>query len=388
MMREPFWRVDHGVDLVVAAVVGAVAVATTWGEAQTGTPLPRVAVVAAAGLGATALLLVRRRIPLVVVFGTAGCAALVTVAAEHPASGPIAPAVALYTLATRDGWRRVAAAGTATLALLAAAAAVRGGSPGGPVAQSCIVLGAAAVTGLYVAGRAQVARTLQARAVQLEREQTLLAREAVLAERIWIARELHDSIGHHVSLLVIQAGGVRSSLPEDHLTRPVLDSMITGGKEAMTEMRRMVDVLRPVAEESTTDQFGPPPALEETPALCEQLRRSGLPVDLDLSPCAGVPRTASVTAYRIIQEALTNVVKHAGLVPTQVRVARSGGVLDIRVTNAAGQPDQPPLHHVAGGHGHAGMRQRVALFGGRFSASPTPDGGYAVRATLTVDGSQ
>ncbi|WP_319463845.1 sensor histidine kinase [Micromonospora sp. RTP1Z1] len=385
-MPEPFWRADRGVDLLVAAAVGALAVATTWGEAQTGTPLPRVVLIAVAGLSTTALLLVRRRIPLAVVLGTAGCAALVTVTAEHPAAGPIAPAVALYTLAVRSGWRRIAVAGTVTLGLLAAAAAVRSGSPGGPVAQAFFVLGAAAVTGLYVGSRTQVARALRARAVQLEREQTLLAREAVLAERIWIARELHDSIGHHVSLLVVQAGAVRSTLPEDHLTRPVLDSMIAGGKEAMTEMRRMVDVLRPVADDSTADQFGPPPALDETPILCEQLRQTGLPVDLELFPGTGVPRTASVAAYRIIQEALTNVVKHAGLVPTQVRVTRSGDVLDIRVTNAAGQPGRPPLHHVAGGHGHTGMRERVALYHGGFLAGAVPDGGYAVQATLTLDG--
>lgn len=384
-MPEPFWRADRGVDLLVAAAVGALAAATTWVEAQTGTTLPRVVLIGAAGLSTAALLLARRRIPLAVVLGTAGCAALVSLAAEHPATGPIAPAVALYTLAARSGWRRTAVAGTVTLGLLAAAA-VHGGSPGGPVAQAFFILGAAAVTGLYVGSRAQVARALRARAVQLEREQTLLAREAVLAERIWIARELHDSIGHHVSLLVVQAGAVRSTLPEDHLTRPVLDSMIAGGKEAMTEMRRMVDVLRPVADDSTADGFGPPPALDETPILCEQLRQTGLPIDLELSPGTGVPRTASVAAYRIIQEALTNVVKHAGLVPTQVRVTRSGDMLDIRVTNAAGQPGRPALHHVAGGHGHTGMRERAALYHGGFFAGAVADGGYAVHATLALDG--
>jgi signal transduction histidine kinase len=372
------------VDRLVAGALAGLAIIQAVIEWRTGTSVLRVTVVALAGFGAGTLLLLRRRFPIAVVVCTAGCAALVAVAAEHPAAGPIAPAVALYTLAAQANWRDTLSIGTAALAILTLPLLARGAPIGGPLAESTAVLGAAALIGLYAGGQAQVSRALADRAAQLEREQAILAREAALAERIWIARELHDTIGHHVSLLVVQAGGVRATLPADHPARPVLDSMIAGGKEAMTETRRMVDVLRPVGEESGVDRFAATPGLTEIPQLCSQLRRSGLPIDLRLSPGEDVPRTASVAAYRIVQEALTNVVKHAGLVPTRVRITRSGEVLDIRVTNAASAAGHAPVPGLSGGHGHTGIRERVVLFGGRFFAGPVPDGGYAIQATLAL----
>lgn len=406
-MREPRWNAARTGDLLIAGAVGVLAVAQTWVEARAGTPALRVVLVAAAGLAAAGLLLLRRRNPVVAVLGTAGCAAVVTWAATHPAAGPLALAVALYTLA-QAGWRRAAAAGAASLVLLAAADAVRGGGVAAPTAQAAAVLAVAALVGLYAGGRAQVTAAHAARAEQLEREQALRAREAVQAERMWIARELHDSIGHHVSLLVVQAGAVSATVPDDHPARPVLDSMIAGGKEAMTEMRRMVDLLRPVpagvpdgtgtdSEAGAVDNpatggtglpgepLGPPPGVAEIPVLCEHLRMTGLPVEVRVSGGADVPRTASVAAYRIVQEALTNVVKHAGPVPTVVRVDHTGDVLELRVTNAAGHPAEPPHDAMTGGSGQLGMRARVDLFGGRLFAGPTAGGGYAVRATLRLD---
>ncbi|GAA4261452.1 sensor histidine kinase [Dactylosporangium darangshiense] len=407
-MREPPWRARRTVDLLVAGAFGALAVAQTWVEARAGTSAPRVALVAAANLVAAGLLLRRRRIPVTVVLGTAGCAAVVTWAAAHPAGGPLAPAVALYTLAAQAGWRWALSADGAALALLAAADAVRGGPVAGEVAQAMVVLAVATLVGLYAGGRAQVAAAHAARAEQMEREQALRAREAVQAERMWIARELHDSIGHHVSLLVVQAGAVSATVPDDHPARPVLDSMIAGGKEAMTEMRRMVNLLRPVAAGVTSDvvgttgtgrevdpvvggtglpgdPLGPTPGVAEIPALCEHLRRTGLPVEVRMSDGVDVPRTASVAAYRIVQEALTNVVKHAGPVPTVVRVEHNGDILDVRITNAAGRPAEPSHPAMTGGYGHLGMQARVDLFAGRLFAGPVPGGGYAVHATLRLD---
>jgi signal transduction histidine kinase len=243
----------------------------------------------------------------------------------------------------------------------------------------------AAAIGLYIGEH----RRLLERAAG---EQRLAAAQAVLAERVWIARELHDALGHHVSLLVVQAGAVQATLPEESPARPVLTAMIAGGREAMAEMRRLVDVLRPAGEvqDSVTagqEGFGPVPGVADLPALGDRLRASGLPVDVHIDVCtAPLGRTASSTAYRIVQEALTNVIKHAGHVATRVEVTRAGPVLDLRVTNAAPALAPPGIGSDlgSGGHGLDGIRRRAALFGGEVFAGPVPGGGYALRATLRL----
>lgn len=380
------------VDLLVVGAFATLAAIQTILEERTGTSPARVAVIATTGLLAAVLLYWRRRMPTGVVLGTTVCAIVTALALRHPAVGPLVPAVALYTLAGRAGWRSTLAYGVVALVLLTLPPVVRGDQVTGPAAQAAALLGIAALVGLYVGGQAQISRALAARAAQLEREQALLAREAVVAERLWIARELHDTIGHHVTLLVVQAGGVRATLPAEHPAAPVLESMISGGKEAMTEMRRMVDVLRPITDEPRPVAGQPSsapatgvsaPDLSAVPALCEQLRDSGLPVEWDCEPGPDIPRAVSVAAYRIVQESLTNVVKHAGLVSTRARITRNGEILDLRVTNAAADPDNPPpAAHT--GHGHAGIRERAALFGGQFFAGPVPNGGYAVHVTLAL----
>ena len=125
--------------------------------------------------------------------------------------------------------------------------------------------------------------------------------------------------------------------------------------------------------------------MAEIPALCEHLRTTGLPVEVRISARADVPRTASVAAYRIVQEALTNVVKHAGPVPTVVRVDHTGEILDLRITNEAGRHAEPQHPAMSRGHGHLGMQARVDLFAGHLFAGPVPGGGYAVHATLRLD---
>ncbi len=191
-----------------------------------------------------------------------------------------------------------------------------------------------------------------------------------------------------MSLLVVQAGAVQATLAAEHPARPLLTAMIGGGREAMAEMRRLVDVLRPVGEENGpvtagAEGFGPVPGVADLPALGERLRASGLPVDVYIDAPAPLGRTASITAYRIVQEALTNVIKHAGHVATRVEVTRTGEVLDLRVTNAP--PTAAPADLGSGGHGLDGIRRRAALFGGEVFAGPVPGGGYALRATLRLE---
>lgn len=327
---------------------------------------------------------VRRRHPLptlavIVLFG-----AFAAAVADRTIVGPLLPAIALYTLAAVSTWR--VALGAAVAAFACYGTGELAGHP--RTLAELWVLAAmlliAGTIGLYAGEHRRALVAVSERAEQSERERLLLAAQAVLAERVWIARELHDAIGHHVSLLVVQAGAVRSALPDDHPTHPVLTSMIDGGREAMTEMRRLVDVLSPLDSGDADDNgggFGPPPGLDDLSGLCDRLRAGGLPVHLDLDVPAPPPRTAGITAYRIVQEALTNVVKHAGQVPTRVQIRGDERLLDLRVTNDP--PSAVPAAGMgSGGHGLDGIRRRTALFGGEVFAGPVPGGGYALRATL------
>jgi signal transduction histidine kinase len=381
-MRRFSWR--SAGDLAVAGAFAVLVVAGGVFAVRSGGSPGRAAIVTPAELISVAALTVRRRYPLpvvavAVVFGTVAAAV-----ADRTIIGPLLPAIALYTLAAVSTWR--VTLGAAVAAFVCYGAGELAGRTRTPAefAVLAAVLLIAATIGLYAGEHRKALAAVSERAEQAERERVLRADQAVLAERVWIARELHDAIGHHVSLLVVQAGAVRSALPDDHPTRTVLTSMIDGGREAMTEMRRLVDVLSPLDHGDRDDNVsgqGAPPGLDDLPELCDRLCAGGLPLHLDLDLIAYPPRTASITAYRIVQEALTNVVKHAGQVPTRVQIRGNERLLDLRVTN--GPPSEVPVAGLgSGGHGLDGIRRRSALFGGEVFAGPVPGGGYALRATL------
>jgi signal transduction histidine kinase len=212
-----------------------------------------------------------------------------------------------------------------------------------------------------------------------ERERDVAAREAVVAERARIARELHDAIAHNVSMMVVQAGAERRVLePEQESTREVLESVEEIGRGALTEMRRLVGMLR--ADE--VDPLAPQPSLADLPRLVEQVREAGLPVELEVvGERRELPVGLELSAYRIVQEALTNALKHAGDAQATVRVRYLQDSLELEVVD-----DGPGATSTAigGGHGLVGMRERVALYGGRFEAARRPSGGFTVRALLPL----
>jgi signal transduction histidine kinase len=381
-MRRFSWR--SAGDLAVTGAFAVLVMAGGVFAVRSGGSPVRAAMATPAELLGVAALTVRRRYPLsvlavVVVFGA--IAAAVT---DRSIIGPLLPAIALYTVASVSPWRVTLGAAVAAFACYGTGELAGHTRSPAEFAMLAAVLLIGGTVGLYAGEHRTALAAVSERAEQAERERLLLAGQAVLAERVWIARELHDAIGHHVSLLVVQAGAVRSALPEDHPTRTVLTSMIDGGREAMTEMRRLVDVLRPPDDEDADDHvggLGPPPGLDDLSGLCDRLRAGGLPLHLDLDVMAPPPRTAGITAYRIVQEALTNVVKHAGLVPTQVQIRGDERLLDLRITN--GSPSGVPVAGLgSGGHGLDGIRRRSALFGGEVFAGTVPGGGYALRATL------
>jgi len=205
------------------------------------------------------------------------------------------------------------------------------------------------------------------------------AEQAIAAERARIARELHDIVAHHLSVMVLQAAGARKSGAPAAGT---LEKIERSGRQALTEMRRLLDVLREPHEETG---LAPQPGIGDLAALADSVRASGVPVHLVVeADQTGLPAAVSVSAYRIVQEALTNVLKHAGPAHAEVGVSCSDGALMIEVTDDGSRTPAAAGH--AGGHGVAGMRERAAIFGGELAAGPRPGGGFSVRARLPLTG--
>jgi signal transduction histidine kinase len=212
-----------------------------------------------------------------------------------------------------------------------------------------------------------------------ERERDLAAREAVVAERARIARELHDAIAHDVSLIVVQAGAERLALDgAAGSTTEVLQTIERTGRGALTEMRRLVGMLRSSEDAS----LAPQPSLADLPRLVLQVREAGLPVELEVEgERRELPLGIELSAYRIVQEALTNALKHAGDARATVRVSYSPDQLELVVIDDG---VGGPARVAGGGHGLAGMRERVALYGGRLDAGRRAERGFAVRVVLPI----
>jgi signal transduction histidine kinase len=223
--------------------------------------------------------------------------------------------------------------------------------------------------------------TLHQRATELEHQRDTQARLAVLDERARISRELHDIVAHGLSVVVLQAQGGAAALqhhPEN--TRQALDAIVTTSRNALTETRRLLGAL----SDDNTTQWAPQPDLDQLPQLCDQVAATGLPINLHIHGHPHPPPAAiALAAYRIIQEALTNILKHAGQPATTVRLHYQPTQLAIDITNNPGQPQ----HHNTTTHGTGlrGMQERATVLGGTFHAGPQPDGGFAVHATLPLE---
>jgi signal transduction histidine kinase len=217
------------------------------------------------------------------------------------------------------------------------------------------------------------------RAARAEREREQRAQVAVADERARIARELHDVVGHSVSVMTVQASAVRRLLrPEQRREREALLVVERTGREALAEMRRMVGVLRRPEE---APALAPQPSLEHLDRLVASAREAGLPVELRVEgEAVQLPAGVDLTAYRLVQEGLTNALKHAQATRAEVLVHYSDGQIEIVVSDdgsGIGGAD-------GGGHGLVGMRERVSVYGGELDAGPRPEGGYRLRARLPI----
>ena len=237
------------------------------------------------------------------------------------------------------------------------------------------------LAGFGLGQRLEQASEAEERARRLELEREAEARVAVSEERARIARELHDVVGHAVSVMTVQASGVRRLLqPNQEREREALLVVEQTGREALAEMRRLVGVLRRPEEAPAR---APQPSLRHLDKLVEQAREAGLPVEVQFEgEAAELPPGVDLTAYRLVQEALTNAIKHAGATSADVLVRYTDGAVELLVTDDGRGVSDGKVE--SGGHGLVGMRERVAVYGGELEAGPRPEGGYSLRARLPL----
>jgi signal transduction histidine kinase len=286
--------------------------------------------------------------------------------------------ILLYSVARYIGPDRfaVGALGAALVCIVAA-----GLFDGQPSAGSWPSISAALLA--WSAGR--WIRTRGLRTAASERERAAELRQAAAEERARIARELHDVVAHRVSLMTVQAGAAKTVLHRDpDRARIAMQEVEDVGRQALGELRHLLDVLRPDADR---DGLGPQPGLSDVPGLVQRMTDAGLQVSLtmDRTPVR-LPTQVDLSAFRIVQEALTNVLRHAGPgTPTEVHISTvtDGGGHDrvtIEVRNRGPRVTPVP----APGHGIAGMRERATMLGGQLDAAPSPQGGFRVVATLPM----
>jgi signal transduction histidine kinase len=248
-------------------------------------------------------------------------------------------------------------------------------------ASATIIFTAVAIAVDSIGSRLRAQRAL---AAQAERAEVEGARRAVLQERTRIARELHDVVAHHISLIAVRAETAPyrlSGLPET--ARAEFGSLSEVAREALADMRRLLGVLR----HDEPAALAPQPQLADLPALVDAARRAGVPVELSLPPALGqVPAGVGLCAYRIVQESLTNASQHAPGAAVTVSVDHDSRAVLLRVANGPSGPVGPSGNEHRPGHGLTGMRERVALLGGSLSAGPAPDGGFVISAVLPVGG--
>jgi signal transduction histidine kinase len=295
----------------------------------------------------------------------------------------VGPVIAMYTVAAHCERRPSLTAGGATALALTVPTVHRAATDPAffPVAVYAAFAAAWAVGDGLQSRRAYLAE-LEARAERLAREQEERARRAAADERARIARELHDVISHNVSVMVVQAaagGDVFTVQPER--AREALASIESTGREALAELRRLLDVVRPADERDEAAALAPRPGLARLAELIEHVTAAGLQVDLRI---AGTPREPApgvdVCAYRIVQEALTNTLKHARASRAEVALRYEESSLELEVVDDGAGADGG----CGAGRGLIGMRERAALFGGELAAGPRPDGGFGVRAMLPL----
>ena len=383
--RHP--TIADGVIAVVLAAVAMIAVRPAW---QLGPDFTEPDPVAFALILVQTLPLTFRRWQPMAAYIVVGVTSVVYAQLGYPPSpAGFGVLIAIYTVATivplRDA---IIAAGIYVAGMLLSLVAVYSTVDAPPeaflpdVLFNTLLLVLAWTVGVTIRTRRAYVAELETRGALLEREREDNAQLAIALERGRMARELHDVVAHSLSVVVVQAGAAERLVEQDPArAREALASIGATGREALVEMRRLLGAVRG----ARGSERAPQPGLADLDALIERTRRAGLPVELsqrgDPRP---LPATVELSAYRLVQEALTNVLRHAGEARARVLVHYTPDALEVRVTDTGlgARAESSP----AGGHGLIGMRERISLFGGDLQAGPRPEGGFAVTARIPLDG--
>jgi signal transduction histidine kinase len=368
------WMIDLPLALLLA------------GEALVGLPPNTSAPAVILSLVGSLCVVGRRQAPMAVVAATSAAYILTTAVGYVDPRLPFAPLVALYTVAAyRPTAVALRAGGAALVAVIAAALASPHGINDDVLLDYPLALLAALAIGYGMRMGQARAALLEERSAQLARDQAERTAQAVEHERARIARELHDIVAHHVSVMVAQATAAQAVFEQrPQQSQQALGSIAAVGREALVEMRRLLGVIRPRGEELPQE---PVPGLDRLPALVQQLEGAGLRVQLAVSGRQRrLPAGVELSAYRIIQEALTNSLKHAGPTRAQVDLGYCDDCLRLRIIDEGPALGIGAVADRASGEGRGlvGMQERAALLAGFVAAGPAPGRGFVVTARLPI----
>jgi signal transduction histidine kinase len=328
-------------------------------------PVAPVAVLLSVLAGGT--LLIRRRAPLLVLSATIALAAVLVVLVAYPGGAPVL--VAIYTVAERLERRVSLIALVPTILFLQL----------GEISSPPVTIGAWAL-GAYVQARYRYTAALEERAAHLEREREQLNQIIVQQERASIARELHDVVAHSVTVMLLGVRGARDVLrTSPDVAEETLSQVETSAEQSIAELRRILVLLR---SSDQTAEMRPPPDLSRVEELIADYRKAGLPVQLIMDgESRPLPSSVELSAYRIVEEALTNVLKHARPTRVTVELGFRASMLEILIVDDGPSAGSAPVEP---GHGILGMRERVAALGGELETGRPPSGGFRVGARIPI----
>ena len=363
----------------VAVVVGVFGTSVVNVAAQDGVGISAIPVAGLLMLAIGSVALFWRRRWSLAVLGVAIAMTVLWIAFDYPGNPVFHILVSLYAVG------RYAPEGWISMAALSVALAVVGfgqvtdGDTVSEVVTALVVTTLSWYAGRRVRVRGYYAAVARERAEHLEWKRATEAERAIADARAGIARELHDVVAHNVSVMTVQAGVARLVVADDpERAKEAIGAVEDAGRRALDELRHLLGVLRP---EMASGELAPQPALSQVHNLADQLRQTGMSISLAADVPSELPVRVDLFAYRIVQEALTNVLKHGGVdAAAQVRLEEADGCLDIEVTDTGTAASTLP----GSGQGIVGMRERAVLLGGVFEAGPRPEGGFRVFARLPM----